>query len=348
MNDWGRCWLLLVAPVALAACGNASDANPAQASAGGSGLATGQGGQGGAEEAGAGGAASSRGGSSGNSSGGASGSAAAAGTSGGGGDHSGGASGGAGAGAGGASHAADVLMPVVNAFCAAARACCSSENAPAELDDCESSFAQHDATFLALEMGTVTIDQAGLAACLTAYQQAAMKCEEIPVLSACRGLVHGTQKEHEKCLQVGECAHAQGEAVACVVEGQDATEGVCAKVVHGKVGDACLITCNQGDDCSFTSYGAAPSDVVYCFEQDGLFCSSESGHCAAITALGAPCASDDCGSANYCDTTCKKRSGLGEPCTQTCLSSLQCMNNQCLSPSFTVGSTCSGQWFGPY
>jgi hypothetical protein len=235
----------------------------------------------------------------------------------------------------------------VKAFCDAARDCCSAAEEPAELDQCESSFAQRDATFAALDRGTATVDQAGLAGCLAAYQQAATKCEANPVLSACAGLVHGTRKEHEKCADVGECARAPGEAVACVIAEADAKEGVCAKVPHGKPGDTCLNTCRMGDNCSFTSFGATEASVT-CFEQDGLFCSFDDGRCVAITALGAPCEDDDCGSANYCDTTCKKRSGLGEACTQPCLSSLQCINGKCSSPSFTVGSTCSGSWFGPY
>jgi hypothetical protein len=235
----------------------------------------------------------------------------------------------------------------VNAFCASARACCSTGSVDADLDDCEAKFPSSDATFAALDRGAVTIDQAGLAACLAAYQAAATKCEANPVVSACKGLVHGLRKEHEKCANVAECARAAGEASACVVDDQ-ATEGVCAKIPRGKLGDACLGSCNIGEDCSFTVYGLGDGSLTRCFEQDGLYCPSDTSRCANITALGAPCDFDDCGSANYCDTTCKKRSGQGEPCTQTCLSSLQCVNDKCVSPSFVVGSTCSGYWFGPY
>jgi len=251
-------------------------------------------------------------------------------------------------GTGGASNASELLIPVVKAFCAAARACCSAENVTAELDDCESRFPQSDATFAALNRGAATIDQAGLAGCLAAYQQAATKCEANSVLSACQGLVHGTRKEKEKCADVGECAHDTGEVVACVIADQSATEGVCAKVPHAKLGDSCASTCRIGDNCSFTSFGVSDTGNTYCFEQDGLYCSFEDSKCVAITPLGSACTYDDCGSANYCDTTCKKRSGLGDSCTQTCLSSLQCIDGKCVSPSFTVGSTCSGYWFGPY
>jgi len=235
----------------------------------------------------------------------------------------------------------------VKAFCDAARDCCSAAGEAAELDECESKFAQRDPTFAALDRGTVTIDQAGLAGCLATYKQAATKCEANPVLSACQGLVHGTRKENEACADVSECARTEGEVAACVIADSDAKEGVCAKVRHGKSGDTCLSTCRAGDNCSFTSFGATGLSVT-CFEQDGLFCSSDEGRCVAITALGASCTYDDCGSANYCDTTCKKRGGLGDACTQTCLPSLQCINDQCKSPPFALGGTCSGYWLGPY
>jgi len=243
-----------------------------------------------------------------------------------------------------------VLVPLTQAFCAAARACCSAEGMPAELGDCESNFPRRDSTFASLMRGAATLDQAGLPACLASYQQAATKCEELPVWNACKGLLHGLRKENEKCVDVGECARDAGQTVACVIADSNAKEGVCTKVPHGKLGDACGTTCRVGDSCSFTSIGASdPSSITYCYEQDGLFCSFDTGHCQAIIALGSPCtASDSCGSTSFCDTTCKKSGVLGEACTQSCIPALSCINGQCRSPSFTVGGTCSGFWFGPY
>lgn len=354
MNHRGRRWLLIAAPIGIIACGNATDGEPTPlAQAGAAALTAGQGG--GAAFAGASGGPSGRGGSSGSSSSGASGLTAASGSAGSSGEHTGGASGAAASGAGGvaasgsggAASSIAVLVPIVQAFCAAARACCASENLPADLDDCEASFPAHDETFAAVSKGTATIDQAGLAACLSAYQAAATKCQEVPVLSACQGLVHGTQQENEPCVNVDECAHAEGEVAACLIADTTSNVGVCAKVLRGKLGETCLLSCEIDGDCAYTSYGAG-SSVTYCFEQDGLYCSRDTGHCNQITPLGAPCISDDCGSANYCDTTCKKHDVLGQDCTQTCLDSLQCIDNQCQSPSFTVGGTCSGQWFGPW
>ena len=346
MNNWGSYFLLIAAPVALVACGDASDTDRvAQAGAAGSRPAAG-GDE--SDAAGTSGLPSTRGGSSGSSCEGASGSSSSAGKAGSSGEQSGGGSGTGGVGgSGGASLGSALLLPVLKAFCDAARDCCSAAEEAAELDECESSLPRRDATFAVLDRGTATIDQAGLAGCLAAYQQAATKCEANPVLSACQGLVHGTRKENEACADVGDCARAQGEVVACVIADPMANEGVCAKVPHGQSGDTCLNTCRIGETCSFTSFGAIDSGVT-CFEQEGLYCSSDVARCVAITALGAPCSYDECGSQNYCDDTCKKRSGLGEACTQTCLSSLQCINDQCRSPSFVLGSTCSGYWLGPY
>jgi len=354
MNQWRKCWLVVAAPAALLACGSSNEGAEPEAHAGdGTGATTATAGS---VSGGASGAATTSGGTAGSSAGGASGATtAAAGEAGSGAAPAGGMSGtGAGdAGAGGEgagpSTALELLGPVVKAFCAAARACCKGPDLTVDLDGCEASFPEHDVTFAAVDAGTATIDQTGLAACIEAYRDAATKCEELPVLSACQGLVRGVKKAGESCAQVGECAHGSEEVVACIITDQLSNRGLCSPVSHGKLGDPCLTTCELGAACSVTSYVAADaSTATLCFEQDGLHCSVDDGRCAAIKPIGDPCTFDDCGSANYCDTMCKKRSILGQSCAQTCLSSLQCVNDQCVSPSFTIGGTCSGQWFGPY
>lgn len=354
MIQWGRSWLLIGAPIVFLACGDTTGSDPTTlGSAGSSGVAAGNGGSGvaGSELAGSGGVLLGRAGSTGTSGAPHAGRSNAGGEAGaevGDGGSRSVAGGSSDAGAAGGTLAADVLVPIAKAFCAAARLCCAHANEAADLDNCEANFQVEDSTFRALNRGTVSIDAAGLPACLAAYQQASTKCEELPVLSACQGLVHGKQKEHAPCVDVAECEHADLETMACIIADSNGSAGVCAKVPHGKLGDACVSTCRLGENCSFTSYGAFDSSNTYCFEQDGLYCSSDTATCARSNLLGEACGYETCGSANYCDITCKKRSVLGESCAGGCLASLQCIDNQCLSPSFTVGGTCTGQWFGPY
>jgi len=245
----------------------------------------------------------------------------------------------------------EALMPTVTAFCAAARACCANSPDPVMLTDCESGYGSKSQTVKSLMSGAVTIDAAGLAKCLAAYQAAATSCEENSVLDACNGIVQGTRAEGQSCASGAECAGAQ--ASACLITETNGTTGVCKKVPRGKAGDACSVTCRPNDSCVFTVYGAADSPLTPCFESDGLYCAqSATAQCQAILATNANCESDEqCGSQGYCDSggshTCQKRSQLNESCGM-CIPSLSCIDGKCKSPPFSVGSTCQGYSLGPY
>jgi len=246
----------------------------------------------------------------------------------------------------------EALVPIAKSFCAAARSCCMKEQMPTMLDDCESGYGSRDETAKALGRGTVTLDSAGLARCLAAYEAAANECEELSVITACRGVVHGTRAEGQSCTIGSECV---GDANACLLaDSNPGTVGVCRKIPHGKVGDKCDITCRPDDNCTWTSYGAAPDQPpAVCFEAEGVYCdrSGESPQCQAIHAVGAACTDfNQCGSAGDCDEgthTCKALGKLGESCGR-CIPQLTCKDGKCESPSFTAGPTCEGISFGPY
>jgi hypothetical protein len=257
------------------------------------------------------------------------------------------------AGQGGMLTTPDALVPIAKAFCAAARSCCMKEQLPSKLDDCESSYATKDDTSQALTRGTVTLDSAGLARCLAAYQNAAEACEEVSVLAACRGVVHGTRAEGQSCKLGLECMGDEGKA--CLVpDSNPGSVGVCRKISHGAVGAPCEITCRPDESCTWTSYGAtANQSPKICFEAEGVYCdtSSDEPQCQPIRAAGAQCTDfHQCGSAGYCDTdsyTCKKLGQLNDPCGM-CIPQLSCIGGHCQSPSFTAGPTCDGISLGPY
>lgn len=339
------------------ACGGTSVNEPSGAVAGGTGL----GGQGPAGAAGALGGA----GRAGSGSAGAGGSGAGGVTLGAGGASAGGAAGstlsagaapiGGAAGTGGAvgtGGAASVAMlaPAIKAFCAAARGCCAKQGIPSMLSDCESMYPTLNDTVASLASGAATLNPTALAACEAAYTQAQTSCEENPVLSACAGVVIGTRPENAACTSGAECVRAPGPST-CLITAQGGTVGVCKTIPHAKSGDPCNFSCGAGEDCTSTTYGSADSNLALCFAQDGLHCdylSDGAETCKPLLALGAPCANDEqCGVANYCDTTCKKRGVLGDPCTR-CLDSLTCVNNQCVSPPFASDSTCGGWSLGPF
>lgn len=255
------------------------------------------------------------------------------------------------AGTGGLSATPAALRPTVNAFCAAARACCAKEPGLTSLDDCEASFALKDQTAQALKRGTVTLDAAGLSRCLAAYEAATTSCEKNSVLDACSGVVQGTRMEDEPCLVVSECAVTGPKA--CVFTDVGGKNGVCKAAPHGKAGDACTLTCRPNEPCAFSVSGISEALFTPCLESEGLFCdfTSTPFKCQAIRATGAACEmGDQCGSQGYCDVsnqTCKKRGQLGDTCGE-CIPSLSCIEGKCKSPPFAAASTCEGRSLGPY
>jgi len=350
----------LLSVIALAACGGEGTHTSDTPSAAGTGAAAGGSEQsqqaGRAGQGGAGGALAAGGGA-GERSGGAGGANAGSmnagsGGLGGAGGHAGSAGSG-GQGGSGMITTPEALVPIAQSFCAAARSCCMKEQMPTMLDDCESGYAGRDDTAKALARGTVTLDSAGLSRCLAAYQAAADKCEEVGVIAACRGVVHGTRAEGESCSIGSECAG--DEAKACLLaDSNPGTVGVCRKIPHGKAGDSCEITCRPDENCTWTSYGAAPDQPpAVCFEAEGVYCdrSGDAPRCEPIHAVGTACTDfNQCGSAGDCDLdtqTCKALGKLGEACGR-CIPQLTCKDGKCQSPSFTAGPTCDGVSFGPY
>ncbi len=268
----------------------------------------------------------------------------------------GGGHGGAG-GQGGVLMTPEVLVPIANAFCGAARSCCKNDRPPRPLDHCESSYGVNDPTSQALASGTITLDSAGLAGCLTAYEAAAETCEQTGVLTACRGLVHGTLAEGQSCRFNSECAGV--EPMVCLRPEDAKSASVCKKIVHGKAGDACVVDCYSesnavygvtGAICVQGAYAATDASPTGCFETEGTYCdtsSIQSPQCRPIRATGAACTSpEQCGSAADCDAQTRKCRAFNETCGG-CPPLLRCVDGKCQGRPFTAGGTCAGTSYGP-
>jgi hypothetical protein len=229
----------------------------------------------------------------------------------------------------------EALVPIANAFCAAARSCCKNDSTNHVLDDCESRYALSP-TPRGLVSGTITIDSAGLPGCLAEYQAAAETCKARGVLAACRGLVHGLLTEGQSCRFDSECS---GVEAVCLLPKEN-TAGVCKKVAHGQAGDACVIDCPPDGNCAQIPYATADASPTGCFAADGTYCErwSNSPHCQLIRAAGAACTdSEQCGStAAECDVQTGKCKAL--PCIA---------DGTCQDWPFTAGGTCAGSSYGP-
>ena len=261
----------------------------------------------------------------------------------------GGATGAGGATDGGAS---GPLKPLIDAYCAAARSCCGKGGFPAaNLADCEAMFPMRNDSVASVNKGTAQLDATAFPACVAAYQAAATSCLLGDILTACKNIYVGTKDENEACTTVVDCRHDQGVAVTCLtVQVGDVTpdSGVCRRIPHGKRGDACVSDCAIGDSClTDTLTGPGNTNLTFCFEQDGLFCSFDTVTCVPLVASGGACQSDhDCAAANYCDTTCQKRAPLGQTCafTSGCEKDLVCSDDtrKCAQQPLASDYVCMG------
>lgn len=243
-----------------------------------------------------------------------------------------------GSGAGGQSNmypTPEALIPIGQAFCAAARSCCMKDGIIPALDDCEHNYG-FEPTCQALVRGTVIIDSDGLARCLAAYKAAAVGCETGGVIVACRGLVHGLLREGQSCKFNEECS---GDGTMVCSAANQSSEGICKRVVHGKPGEACTFDC-PGHGCAQVSYPVADAPATGCFVVDGTYCdrSGASPQCQPVRPIGAACTdSDQCRSTvAECDAETRKCKYL--PCT----SEISCEVGR-----FSAGGTCGGRSYGP-
>lgn len=247
-------------------------------------------------------------------------------------------------GSGGATSKSAALAPLVNAFCAAASSCCEKEGIAATLSDCESAYSSRESVVASVDSGAVTIDTDALAVCLAAYESAATSCNENAVIEACQDVFVGTKTDGQACMNAYECDGSQG-PMTCVFVGSGSEPGLCKLNPHGANGDPCISTCPVGQNCKLEVYGDVNTPLALCFESDGVYCdgTATTPICAPLVPLNGDCTNDDaCGNANMCDTTCKPRSTLDQPCGVGCSHELICSNNVCSDPPLGNTGVCLG------
>lgn len=332
------------------------------------GKSAGSGGQAGASHQGTGGAAGTAAGGS-KGGGGKPGSGGSIGTggsgAGSGGMGTGGVSPGSGGAGGGSVSTAALLIDLGNAFCTAARTCCTAANLPSTLDDCEARFPSRLADLAKVTAGIETVDNAALSACIAGYRSTATTCAFQPLDAACRGVFVGTKAEGVACGKGGmpwtsaggECK-VTGRVTECVWTGDvnvSTTTGTCHTAERGKAGDPCAVSCAKNEDCVFDVATSTTAPTAACLEEDGLYCKSDGTNsaCTPIVATGGNCDYNSfaCASTDYCDSLsspsqCRTAATLGQACqTIQCAGnmSLECdVNGKCVDLGFAFDSTCGG------
>ena len=244
--------------------------------------------------------------------------------------------------------------PLVDAFCAAARACCAKDGRSLDpLASCEASAA---ASFGAAQVasGTIRVDAPVFDACVAAYQRAATSCTATEAMTACRGMFIGTLSAGASCKQVADCRRDQGPMVCEMIittPGVNPTTGICKPAPRGAENDPCLASCPIGRDCSTGLLSGEPNPpLAFCYEQDGLFCDSDQT-CKRLNPLGAACFYDEgCGTGNHCDLGCARNLTVGATCQyhNSCGPGYNCPAGTCAPVPVAVDGTCEGLPQPPY
>ena len=250
----------------------------------------------------------------------------------------------AGAGQGGMS-SLGAIEPAVKAYCDAVSHCCSPSEVTS-LDACEARYAAHSQSLASLRTGASSVDPGVLAQCEEAFG-GPDQCNMNVVWDACKNLFAGTRALNEPCGNGWECDRSQGE-VTCLVSDTSTQNalGVCTPAPRAALGEACVSTCESGQNCASTTYGIGDTYSL-CFEDDGLYCAyvSPGSVCKAVVPLGAPCVTgEECGHLAYCpDTTCEPLAALGEACGDIpCRHELTCgPEMRCIDPKWADAQGCT-------
>jgi hypothetical protein len=196
------------------------------------------------------------------------------------------------------------LEGLFQAQCDAAVSCCSKKQLGAQPSRCAGEFGWA-VTERKLENGELVLDPDALEDCIAAYENAATTCTETGLFAACRAVFSGTKPPGDPCSDFQDCDRREG-PVICKFVGNDPT-GTCTPLIHGEEGQLCDYDCQNRVDCSGNEGGLSTVPRVYCFEDEGLYCSAAGDGalaCRKLRAIGEECENGSaCGSEGRCKQT---------------------------------------------
>jgi hypothetical protein len=239
------------------------------------------------------------------------------------------------------------------AFCDAIGPCCMRGGFAYTASSCtQAAEAYLDAAVSeSLRYPGVSFNESAAGDCIAAYSAAARACTEPAVLdgysSPCHNIFKGTIAVGGHCSKDGECIQSDDAYVEC-----DA--GVCTNMpdefisvgdVHGKLGDTCGASCAHDGGSTSCSYVGTPASNKGCWEEDGVYCTSQSV-CATVPKLGEACPDFSCAADTHCDPATKRcvASSATGPCPSytECLHTSYCdSDTQMCIPQKANGTACN-------
>ena len=256
-------------------------------------------------------------------------------------------------------------------LCEGRGGCCQQQGMTFATASCKTYYSQQlDESIAKYDPARVQYDAQAAGDCLAEFEArsncGALDGDEVP---ACERVFRGKVALGGACTTSVDCAKTGDQRVIC--ESSDGTApSVCVLIgtgagPHGKAGDACIFTCDEGDDCDGIAVappqpgtGVPQPDPVICYRDEGLYCGA--GTCQPTVALGQPCANDGCEGGAFCDFAtgiCAARRPNGQPCTgdDECQSD-SCpgaydddleLNGVCVDPSTLTAEQCAEDFMNP-
>src|SRR5262245_20754819 len=200
---------------------------------------------------------------------------------------------------------------LADVMCNSLAGCCKSSGHPFDITACKQAFAAELDGEIDEELSpNVRYNAEAAGDCVDALK-ATTRCGDFDEAdtSACRRVFQGTLPIGAQCVDSDECREASGQFVSCYSE-DGVSPAVCTleesssgtTSVHGKQGQTCAATCDEGDECDFASVplpapwpnepAPLPVAQVVCYRDDGLYCSYAETTCQPLLEVGATCASN--------------------------------------------------------
>ena len=242
---------------------------------------------------------------------------------------------------------AELPGKVANLLCDSMATCCKNSGFTVSTADCKSYYVQQLGESLnENDPSRVVYDAQAAGDCLAAVS-GKIQCGEVDEddAPACERIFRGTVAAGQPCNESQECAFIGGERASC--ESPDGiAQAVCTArssgsstpAARGKLGEACIGTCEEGE-CDFGVVAPAPGpgvpvpqpDPVICYRDDGLFCNA--GTCASLVNLNGPCSDyAACQGTAFCDFNVQLCLAP-RPNGETCQSSNECQSGHCQYPT---------------
>ncbi|MEO8903229.1 MAG: hypothetical protein ABI627_17040 [Polyangiaceae bacterium] len=265
---------------------------------------------------------------------------------------------------------ADLADKLATAACENIAGCCDAGLIPFDLATCTATAkAALDKSVQEETQPNIRYDASAAGACVAAYGQYFKGCvqqnDATSTESSCNLVFAGTIAPGEACTKSGECAATKDGSSSCQVEAASGNaQGVCvaarndssASSPHGKLGEACVGSCEGNDNCFGPgAAGSAPSVTTWCFAADGLQCESATNTCQRLIVVGQSCDFAGCVTGAFCASgLCSAKKPNGAACNGNRECSVErCVFSEpagasgtCGNKSLATTAACSGHLSG--